>query len=406
MAGSPPISLEEAQARLLALTTPLAIERVDIEGALGRYLAEPIQARRTQPATDLSAMDGYAVAQGDLTGPWRVVGESAAGHPFAGEVSPGEAIRISTGAALCPGAHAVILQEDIARNGDTISLSGTGPEPGHKHVRPCGMDFSQGADVLPAGVRIGPAQSALAIAAGHAHLPVRRAPRVVIIDSGDELADDPEACAPHQIPASNGAMLLAMVRSLPVEAVRIGPVGDTLAALAAAFARCEDADVIVTSGGASVGDHDLIRPALEAWGAKIDFWRVAIKPGKPILIATRQARGRQQIILGLPGNPASSMITAFLFLLPLLRALLGAKKPLPFKVLTRLGAPLRPGGARREFLRAAWDGEHVVAHSVQDSGAMASLAASNAFIDRAVKAPASAKGEEVCIYLLENGGIA
>lgn len=406
MAGSPPISLEEAQARLLALATPLAIERVDIEGALGRYLAEPIQARRTQPATDLSAMDGYAVAQGDLAGPWQIIGESAAGRPFAGNLGLGQTVRISTGAALPAGAHAVIVQEDVARDGDRVSLSGIGPEPAYKHVRPCGMDFAEGIEVLPPGIRIGPAQSALAIAAGHAHLPIRRAPRVIVIDSGDELAEDPEACAPHQIPASNGAMLLAMVRSLPIEAERIGPVGDTLEDLAAAFARCGDADVIVTSGGASVGDHDLIRPALEAWGAEIDFWRVAIKPGKPILVATRQAHGHQQIILGLPGNPASSMITGFLFLLPLLRAMLGSRTPLPIRILTCLGAPLRPNGPRREFIRAAWDGSTIVPHAIQDSGALAALAASNALIDRPIGSPAAAQGDEVWIYLLENGGIA
>lgn len=406
MAGTPPISLEEAQERLLALATPLPVEHVDIEGAFGRYLAEPLEARRTQPAADLSAMDGYAVAKDDTAGPWRVIGESAAGHPFEGEVHPGEAVRISTGAMLPAGSRSIIVQEDIARDEDRLTLIGTGPKPAHKHIRPCGMDFAEGAEIMPAGQRIGPAQAALAVAAGHKHLPVRRSPQVVIIDSGDELADDPEVCPPHQIPASNGAMLLAMVRSLPIEAERIGPVADNLQALGEAFARTGDADVIVSSGGASVGDHDLMRPALEAWGAKIDFWRVAIKPGKPILVATREVGHRRQIILGLPGNPGSALVTAFLFLLPLLRALMGAKEALPFQVVARLGSALAPSGPRREFLRASWNGRSVTAQSLQDSGAMASLARSNALIDRAAQSPAAEAGEEVRIYPLENGGIA
>jgi molybdopterin molybdotransferase len=199
-------------------------------------------------------------------------------------------------------------------------------------------------------------------------------------------------------------MLAAMARSLACEVDRIGPVPDDMAALAAALDRAAHADVVVTSGGASVGDHDLVRPALEAWGAEIDFWRVAIKPGKPILVATRTHGGRRQIILGLPGNPVSSHVTAFLFLLPLLRALMGAADPLPRRIRTTLAAPLRAGGSRREFLRAAWDGESVTAHAIQDSGAIAPLAASNALIDRAERAPAQDVGASVTAYLLENGG--
>jgi molybdopterin molybdotransferase len=249
---------------------------------------------------------------------------------------------------------------------------------------------------------MGPAQAALAIAAGHSHLAVRRAPRVAVLDSGDELAVNFDSCAPHQVPASNGVMLAAMARALSCEVERIGPVPDDMDALAAALERASEADVIVTSGGASVGDHDLVRPALAAWGAELDFWRVAIKPGKPILVAKRG----KQLILGLPGNPVSSHVTAFLFLLPLLRALLGAADPLPRRIRTTLATPLRPGGSRREFLRANWDGESVTAHAIQDSGAIAPLAASNVLIDRAAKAPAAEAGDLVAAYLLENGGIA
>ncbi|MEE4450450.1 molybdopterin molybdotransferase MoeA [Novosphingobium resinovorum] len=400
-----PLSLENAQARLLSLAIAMPAEYVDIEGAAGRYLAEPLHAARTQPAAHLSAMDGYAVTAGDMTGPWQVVGESAAGHPFAGRMAAGQAVRISTGAILPEDAAGVILQEDLQRHGDELRLTGEAPRPAAKHVRHRGMDFEQNAEIMAAGTRIGPAQMALALAAGHRHLPVRRMPRLAIIDSGDELAANPEHCAPHQIPASNGAMLLALARTLPVEARHIGPVPDRIEAITSAFEASADVDLIVTSGGASVGDHDLIRPALEQWGADIDFWRVAIKPGKPILVATRNHDGRRQIVLGLPGNPVSSYVTAYLFLLPLLRAMAGSIRPLPMRVTARLGAALRAGGRRREFLRGWWDGESVCANALQDSGALSALAASNVLIDSAALRPPARIGEEVQLFLLDNGGI-
>jgi molybdopterin molybdotransferase len=373
-----------------------------VEGALGRYLAEPVTARRTHPAADLSAMDGFAVAAGDMAGPWQVIGESAAGHPFRGEVSRGKAVRISTGAMMPAGAGAVILQEDLNRESDTVTLTGEPPRPPEKHIRHCGLDFTLGASVLAAGTRVGPAQAALAISAGHSHLAVRRVPRVAVLDSGDELAVDFDSCEQHQIPASNGVMLAAMVRALPCEVDRLGPVPDDMNAMAAALERASEADVIVTSGGASVGDHDLVRPALAAWGARLDFWRVAIKPGKPILVATRGP----QLVIGLPGNPVSSHVTAYLFLLPLLRRLLGAADPLPRRFRAPLASPLKASGSRREFLRANWDGESITALAIQDSGALAPLAASNVLIDRPAGTPAAATGDTVFAYLLENGGIA
>lgn len=403
---TPPIPLEEAQARLLALVEPLPVEHVDVEGTLGRYLAAPMSARRSQPMADVSAMDGYAVTAGDLAGPWQVIGESAAGHPFDGTLAPGEAVRISTGALVPAEAGAVILQEDLTRQGDTLVLTGTAPHPGHRHIRMRGMDFTDGGLLLAQGTPIGPAQIGLAVAAGHKHLPVHGIPRITVIDSGDELAAEPDCCADHQIPASNGAMLTAMMRSLPVDAKRNGPIPDDLDALVAAFEAAADADVIVTSGGASVGDHDLLRPALEAWGAEIDFWRVAIKPGKPLLVATRHHGERRQLVIGLPGNPVSSLVTAYLFVLPVLRGLLGAAEPLPRSISAKLSAPLKAGGARREFLRGVWDGETAQALSLQDSGALSSLAASNVLIDRPAHAEAAAAGDMVRLFLLQNGGIA
>ena len=397
-----PLPLEEAQARLLALVTPLPIERVDVPGALGRYLAAPLNARRTQPAAHVSAMDGYAVRADELAGPWTVVGESAAGHPFPGLVGAGHAVRIATGAVVPDGADAVIIQEDVARDGARLTLTGTPPHPTGRHIRHAGQDFRSEAELLPAGTRIGPAQIALAIGAGHKHLAARRPPRVTIIDSGDELAADPECCAAHQVPASNGAMLAALVASLPVRTARFGPVPDDLAALTAALDAARDADVIVTTGGASVGDHDLIRPALQQWGATLEFWRVAIKPGKPLLVARKGG----QLVVGLPGNPVSGMVTGYFFLLPLLRALLGAAAPLPRPLTLRLTASLPAVGDRREFLRGRFTDGGVAPVATQDSGALAALAATDLLIDRPAHAPAAAAGDDVNVYLMENGGLA
>lgn len=398
---TPPLPLAEAQARLLALAVPLDIEEVPVDQALGRFLAAPLTARRTQPPADLSAMDGYALGDEGGKGPWRIVGESAAGHPFAGTVAPGEAVRISTGAILPAGAETILLQEDAVREGGMLAPSGDAPVPG-RHIRRAGFDFRAGQELLRAGNRVSPAVIGLALSAGHATLPVHRRPRIVVIDSGDELAADPTRCADHQIPASNGPMLQAMLATLPCSVTRIGPVADDLATLAAALERASDADLVVTSGGASVGDHDLIRPGLEAWGANLAFWKVAMKPGKPIMVAQKGS----QLVLGLPGNPVSSYVAAFLFLLPLVRALLGAAETLPRRAEAQSPADIPAGGRRLEFLRASWDGHTVVSVTEQDSSALRALSAANALIERPAGAPSVAAGTRVPFYLLENGGIA
>lgn len=397
-----PLPLEEAQARVLALAGLTQAQETPIEAALGRYLAAPLLARRTQPAADLSAMDGYALAPGDLAGPWDIVGESAAGHPFAGMVRPGQAVRISTGALVPDGAGAVLCQEDAAREGERLLLTGTPPKPEGRHIRRRGLDFCEGDALLPAGTRIGPAQMALAIAAGHGALSVHRRPRLAILDSGDELIAPGLPCPPDRLPASNGAMLGAMVAGLAGEVLRLGPVADDLDALGAALELAGDADVIVTSGGASVGDHDLIQPALARWGARVDFWKVAIRPGKPLLVATRGP----QVVIGLPGNPVSSFVTAHLFLLPLLRAMQGAGDPLPRTAMARLNEGLGAGADRREFIRGWWDGRDVMPRPMRDSSALAAMAASNCLIEHDAHAPARAAGEVVRIHLIENGGSA
>ncbi|RVU03797.1 molybdopterin molybdenumtransferase MoeA [Novosphingobium umbonatum] len=390
------LDLAEAQARLLAMAVPLPVEQVPIEAAMGRYLAQDLPALRQQPAVDLSAMDGYALSGEDTSGPWRLRGESAAGHPYQGVVQKGEACRISTGAVLPEGADWVLLQEDTRREGDRLHLTGTLPHPLPRHIRRAGFDFAQGQTLLRAGQRITPASLALAISGGHASLPMRQRPRIAILDSGDELAPIGAPTAAHQIPASNGAMLAAQLQPEAGRIDRLGPVSDRMDALLAALDAASEADVIITSGGASVGDHDLIRPALEQWGADLAFWRVALRPGKPLMVAQK---GRQ-IIIGLPGNPVSSHVTAFLFVLPLLRALQGAEHPLPKPFYAPVASSLPAGGERCEFLRGAWDGAVIQPNPMRDSSALAALASANCLIERPIGADAVQAGGLVRAYLL------
>ena len=393
---NPPLALEEAQCRLMAIAPVLPIEQRAAADCLGFHLAQPLAALRTQPAADVSAMDGYALRTADLPGPWRVIGESAAGRPFSGTVGAGEAARISTGALVPAGADMVLIQEDAAREGDQLLLTGTPPDPPARHIRHAGLDFRSGDALMAAGTRLGAAQIALAITAGHAQLSVRRPLELAVIDGGDELAAPGAELALHQLPASNSAMLAALASQPAVRISRIGPVPDRLEALMAAFEAARGADVIVTSGGASVGDHDLVRPALAELGADLAFWRVAIKPGKPLLVARRGS----QIILGLPGNPAAAFVTGFLFLLPLIRAALGAADPLPRPIPARLREAMPAGGSRMEFLRAVWDAGEVSLDGLQDSGALSSLARANALVVRPAHAPQTPAGQSVPVYLL------
>ncbi len=391
------ITLEAAWEQLFALAGPLGAERVPVDEAAGRYLAADLIARRTQPAADLSAMDGFAVA-GVGAGPWRIVGESRGGVPHGGALAAGEAIRISTGAACAPGTEGIVLVEDAGVEGDT--LHAPPPEPG-RWMRRAGFDFAAGTILLEKGTRIGPAQLGLARAAGHAWLEVARRPRVAILECGDELVADPANCPPDLLPASNGAMLAAMTEALG-EVSRIGPLPDDRALLARAFAASGTADVLVTIGGASVGEHDHIRGALEDCGAQLAFWRVAIRPGKPLLVARRGS----QIVLGLPGNPASSFVTAVLFVLPLLRALQGAVRCRPVTVPLALSQPVPAGGNRRELLRASCVDGRAMPLPERDSSALRSLAAADLLIDRPIGAPAAGEDAIVDCYWLGSGGIA
>uniref|UniRef100_UPI0035CC5F67 molybdopterin molybdotransferase MoeA n=1 Tax=uncultured Sphingomonas sp. TaxID=158754 RepID=UPI0035CC5F67 len=390
----PPISVDEAQARLFALGVPLPSERVSLREAAGRWAAADVVALRTQPATDLSAMDGYAVRVDDLGGPLALIGESAAGRAFAGPVAPGQTVRIFTGAAMPAGTDSVLVQEEAARDGDTVRLAGAGPVRGG-NVRRAGLDFTATERLVTKGERLTPARLALAAIAGHGMLPVARRLRVAIVASGDELVPPGAPLPDGALPESNGVMLAALLGDLPVELIDLGILPDRLDAIADAFARV-DADLLVTTGGASVGDHDLIRPALEAAGGSLDFWRIALRPGKPMLAG----RLRDTIVLGLPGNPVSAFVTAILFLRPLIAHLSGAADPHPRRRTATLGEALPANDRRQDYLRAQTRDQRVYSAARQDSSMLRTLARSDCLILRAPHAPAAAAGDSVEILEL------
>jgi molybdopterin molybdotransferase len=386
----------QAQQRILSLAARLPEEDVAIAACTGRWLARDLIALRSQPWADLSAMDGYAVRAADLPGPWRVIGESAAGGASPPAIGAGEAVRIFTGAPLPPNGDCVVVQEDMRRNGDIATLTGDGPPSAGKHVRPAGSDFPDGQLLLAAGDLLGPAALSLAVLAGHGTLPVRRRPRIAIMSTGDELVPPGAPVPPGKLPSSNAVMLRAMLSSLPCDVDDMGIVGDDLPALTAAFTAASKADVIVTTGGASVGDHDLVRPAFEAAGGTLDFWKIAMRPGKPLIAGTNGAC----TFLGLPGNPVSAFVTGTLFLLPLLRHLSGSPSPLPVARTAHLGEDMPPVTVRDDYVRGRSEGDTVWPLPVQDSAATRMLALADCLILRPANGWPAPAGETVTIIPL------
>lgn len=385
------LPVEEALSRLLALAPLIPHETVPLRAAAGRWSAADVIALRTQPARDLSAMDGYAVRFDDLGGTMTLIGESAAGHPFDRAIGPQETVRIFTGAALPEGADAVLIQEEAARDGDFVRLSGAGPVRGG-NIRRAGIDFSRDAVLIAPGERFTPARVALAASGGHGTVAVARRIRVAIVASGDELTLPGAPLSDRTLPESNGVMLDAMLGDLPVDVVDLGILPDRLDAIVDAFSRVE-ADILVTTGGASVGDHDLIRPALEAAGGTIDFWRIALRPGKPMLAG----KIGDMLVLGLPGNPVSAFVTCAIFLKPLIAAMAGARDPSPTAYPAMLGAPLTENDRRQDYLRATTREGRVYPADRQDSSLLATLAEADCLIVRAPFAPAAEAGDWVSI---------
>ncbi len=384
------LPVREAQDRLLALAPSIATEHVTLNAAANRWAAIDVMALRTQPAADLSAMDGYAIRFDDLPGPLAIVGESAAGRPFSGTLESGQAVRIFTGANLPAGADTVLIQEDTARNGDTLTLTGDGPAEQGAHVRTRGRDFQQDERLIHAGDHLTPSRIALAAMAGHGTVSVHRPIRVAIAATGDELVPPGVPLSDGQLPESNTALLVAMLANLPAEAIQLGILPDDRAILASTFSQV-DADILVTTGGASVGDHDLVRPALEDIGASPDFWKVAMRPGKPMMAA----RVRETVVLGLPGNPVSAFVTATLFLAPLIRHMSGATDPWPRTVKATLAKSIDATGARADHIRAHLKDGVVTPLGLQDSSMLRALSNANCLIVREADAPAAAEGETV-----------
>ena len=384
------IPVEEALTRVFALCPRLPTETVPLAQALGRVLAEPARALRDQPPFAASAMDGYAVAGTPAPGDrLRVIGEAAAGRSFDGPVGPGEAVRIFTGAPVPTGATRVIIQEDATRDGDWIALKDGFDEAGH--IRPAGGDFRAG-DALSAPRRLRPFDLALLAAMNRAEMVVTRRPVVALIATGDELVMPGEDPRPDQITASNTFALKAMVEAEGAEA-RILPIArDDAAHLRAVLELARGADVIVTTGGASVGDHDLVAPVSRDLGAEPAFWRIAMRPGKPLMAA----RLFDALMLGLPGNPVSSVVCGHLFLLPALRAMLGLGAwPAPTRE-AALAEEVPENGPRAHYMRARIEpGGRIRPFAQQDSSLLTVLADADALLVRPIRDPARPEGHPV-----------
>lgn len=391
------ISVAEAQARLLALASPLPSVELELVKAARHYLHGPHHAKRTQPAADLSAMDGYALSSAAFPGPWQVIGESAAGRPFAGVLEQNQAVRIFTGAHVPAGADTILIQEDAARDGDTLMATAEDALAPGKHIRTAGGDFSSGDTILTTGTLLEAGPCALAAMAGHCSVQVGRWPHVTIVATGDELLPPGIKCGPAQIPSSNSPMLHAMLSNMPCKITDAGIIPDRLTDLETRLsALASTTDIIVTTGGASVGDHDLVQTALRNIGADMDFWKVAMRPGKPVMAG----KIGNTIVLGLPGNPSSAFVTAFLFLLPLIRHMAGSLSPLPEVFEAKTDNALLPGGSRTEYVRARVEGGSIKAFTTRDSGLVSPLSHSNALIIRDVDAPATPSGAVVQYHRL------
>jgi molybdopterin molybdotransferase len=396
------MSVDDALGRVLANAEPLPAEFVAVASAHGRVLAADLAARRTQPPAALSAMDGYAVRAADIaTTParLRIVGEVAAGRVLGGRIGAGEAARIFTGGVMPEGTDTVVIQENTQReNGAVIVAQG---ERAGGYVRRSGLDFTTGDVRLRQGRALTVRDLALASAMDHAVVPVHRRPRVAVMSTGDELVPPGSALAPGQIVSSNGAALAAMARAETAQVLDLGIVPDRIDATVAAIRRARDwgADLLVTTGGASVGDYDLVQPALAAEGMELAFWKVAVRPGKPLM----HGKLGDMRVLGLPGNPVSSYVCGMLFMLPLLRRLAGCTNVAPPPETATLGRDLPANDERQDYLRSALRDEPAARpiatpFGPQDSSMMSALAGADCLVIRPPHA-APAKAGDACKIL-------
>ncbi len=391
-------SVEEAVATVLAAISPLGKEMVSLDTAGGRVLAAAQRAARPLPGVNNSAMDGYAVRAAELPARLPVVGVAAAGAPLLVEVVAGSAVRIFTGAAMPAGLDSVVLQEDAQRDGDHVTLPAT--EEGD-NVRVAGEDIAPGELAVAAGVRLGAGELGLLAALGVTELAVTRRPRVAILATGDELVDAAVVPGPGQVVDSSHYALMHAVRELGGEPTYLGIVPDDRAASAAAIAAALSYDVVLTTGGVSVGDRDFVKAALDDAGVALEMWKVAMKPGKPLAFGRRG----QTLVFGLPGNPVSSMVSFELFVRPALLALLGAGSPARARAKVLLAGSYRKPAGRAHYLRARVErrGAELWAtpHPKQGSAMLTSMVGINALVEIAAEATSVADGGEATALLLE-----
>lgn len=389
------ITVAEALAELFALVSPLATEEVALMDASGRVLACDVTATRNQPPFAASAMDGYAL-QAKAIKPGQtlsVIGEAAAGHRWHGTVGPTQAVRIFTGAPLPDGTDHVVIQENVSRKGDIITLDDSANDK--SHVRPAGADFKTG-DKMMAPRLLSPSDVALLAAMNIAAVPVTRRPVVAIIATGDELVQPGEAPRDDQIIASNSYGLSALIQTLGAEARLLPIARDTTASLELAFDLAADADLIVTIGGASVGDHDLVGDVAQAKGMDRSFYKVAMRPGKP-LMAGRMGKA---IMLGLPGNPVSAMVCGHVFLAPMIRKMLGLGEAPAQRETRTLAKDAPPNGLREHYMRAHLGSDGVTVFDRQDSALLTVLANANCLAVRPINDPVRKAGDTIEIIRL------
>jgi molybdopterin molybdotransferase len=386
----------DALAAILEGSQPMGEEMVALEEAHHRVLARDVAARRTQPPQAMSAMDGYAVRAADaghVPAKLKVIGEVAAGRPFDRALAAGEAARIFTGGVIPDGADAVVIQEDTVADGNCITINEAAVTG--RHIRPAGVDFREGDVLLSGGSRLTERDLSLAASMNYPELPVRRRPRLALLATGDELVMPGQTPGPGQIVYSNGYGLRALARAEGADTVDLGVAADTMEATTSGIRRARDlgADILVTTGGASVGDHDLVKESLEAENVEIAFWKIAMRPGKPMM----HGRLGAMRVVGVPGNPVSSYVCTFLFVVPLIRALSGRKVVHSARESALLGRDVAANDQREDYLRARLeerDDGTLIATPVnhQDSSLLANLAAAQALLIRAPFAPAAKAG--------------
>lgn len=400
------LPVEEARARILAALAPTAAETVALPDGAGRVLARPVVARLTQPPADVSAMDGYAVRAADAVAGavLRVTGAAPAGRPFAGSVGADEAVRIFTGGFVPEGADAILLQEDATAEGDGVRVNET--VTAGRWIRRRGLDFAAGSEVLPTGRKLTARDIGLAAASNNPWLAVHRRPRIGILATGDEIALPGDPIPAGGIVSSNAHALAALVKGAGGDAVVLPIAPDDTAAIADVAATAHAFDLLVTTGGASVGEHDFIQQALGNEGFELGFWKVAMRPGKPLI----WGRLGRTPVLGLPGNPVSAMVCGVVFLIPAIARLSGlpGDPPPTRRVLTAV--PLPENDRRADHLRSVLSADEagrllVTPARVQDSSMLATLARADALVLRAPFAPALPAGAEVEAILLAELGI-